>query len=474
MNAIRRAVGMTALVAALACPATAFADDYNQPVPVDNNVFYAQGSGAGVDDQEPLTTLGDGLCGTNGPEVQSTHWYSFRGTGGPMYTTTSGSNFDTLIAVYDGPAPAPFEAALFCENDRAVGDADSQIDLSTTEVGKEYLLQVGGCNDDLHPGACPLDAEGRTGTAAFAAVGNDSRSFPETIPAASPLRRTNLGASTEGGENINCGPTTLGKTVWFRYNATAAGRATFQAVGPVDTVLGVFRGGRLACNDDTGDSSTSQVSVDVTPGTYLVQVGGKGGGEDAEMGNFTYRVDFTPKPQPTVTPGPRPTPAPPVDLDHDDDGLNDDLDCDDNNPKRRQGLPEIRGNKLDEDCDGQAQDFRKLASRAQIVYRATASTLLRAVFVRKIEAGSTVRITCKGKGCGRKRFSKRFRTTKKVVNFIRAMRTNRPKPGAVLEIRITKPQRVGRVYRYSFRFYKFPRLRDDLCVHPGVSKPFTC
>lgn len=467
----RQAVGATAAFACLcALPATALADGYNQPTAIANNIGFQQTSGAGVEANEPLTAMGDGVCGTAGPEVQSTRWYSFRGTGGPMYVTSSGSDFDTLIGFYNGPAPAAIDGDTLCSNDRAANDADSQIELSTTTAGKEYLLQVGGCNDDINPGSCPLEAEGRTGAAYFAAVGNDSRSFPEAVPAATPVTRTNTGASTEGGEATSCGGATFGKSVWFRYNAPAAGRARFEAVG-FDVVLGVYRGGRLACNDDTGDSNTSEASVDVTPGAYLVQIGGKGAGEAALFGNFRYRVDFTAAPTPTPVPT---APPGPVDLDRDNDGLNDDLDCDDNNPKRRQGLPEIRGNTLDEDCDGRAQDFLKVASKARLGYRAAAATQLKQVVVSRIAAGSTVRITCKGRGCGRKKYSRRFRKAARRFDFARAMRRNRPRPGAVLEIRITKPQRIGVVYRYRFRFFKIPREVDDLCLRPGSKTVRAC
>ena len=359
----------------------------------------------------------------------------------------------------------------FCSNDRGSNDADSQIQLSSTTAGKEYLLQIGGCSDVITPGACPFDdAQGTTGIAAIAAVGNDARAFPETVPAATPVTRTNAGASTEGGESTTCGGATLGKSVWYRYNATAAGRARFEAVG-FDVVLGVYRGGRLACNDDTGDSNSSEVSVNVTPGVYLVQVGGKGAGEAATFGNFRYRVDFTP----AATPTPIPTPTPgPVDLDRDNDGLNDDRDCDDDNPRRRQGLPELRGNTLDEDCDGRAQDFLKVRSSARLSYLAAASTQLKAVVVKRIAAGSTVRISCKGKGCGRKKYSRRFRKAVRRFDFARALRRNRPRPGATLEIRITKPQRIGVVYRYRFRFYKIPRETDDLCIRPGSKTVRAC
>ena len=165
----------------------------------------------------------------------------------------------------------------------------------------------------------------------------------------------------------------------------------------------------------------------------------------------------------------------PVDPDSDHDGLVDSLDCDDANPLRRAGLPEIRGNSVDEDCSGKAQDFLQVRARVgRVNYRATASTLLRELVVNRLAAGDKVTITCRGKGCRRKRVSKKFRKARARFNFASSLRRNRPRPGAVLELRITAPKRIGRVYRYKFRFYKFPKVSDDLCLRPGAKKPTKC
>ena len=50
-------------------------------------------------------------------------------------------------------------------------------------------------------------------------------------------------------------------------------------------------------------------------------------------------------------------PPHPPDLDKDNDGVNDDIDCDDNNPAINQRAKEIRGNSVDEDCVGGPQDY---------------------------------------------------------------------------------------------------------------------
>ena len=434
----RQAVVATAAFALLcALPAAALANGYNRPVPIGNNTLFTQTTvGTSVEANEPLTTLGEGLCGTGGPEVESTRWYAFRGTGGPMYVTSSGSNFDTLIGFYNGPAPAAIDDDTLCSNDRSATDADSQIELSTTTAGKQYLLQVGGCNDDINPGECPLDAEGTTGLAAFAAVSNDSRSFPETVTAATPVTRTNAGASTEGGEPTACGGATLGKSVWFRFNAPAAGRARFEAVG-FDVVLGVFRGGRLACNDDTGDSNTSEVSLDVTPGAYLIQVAGKGAGENATFGNFRYRADFTRAP--VVVPPAPPVVTPPVVI----------------TEPPPQTVARIR------------TSFEHLG-----VWGATGR--FTALTLRSVPAGATVRVTCKGKGCRKKKIVKKVRRATaryRVGKLLR--RNNRLRPRALVEVRVTAPNQIGKVFRFRIRAFKPPTTKT-LCLPPNAKKPRRC
>jgi hypothetical protein len=472
---IRRAVG---LAAALVCllPAAAWASDsFSTPSTFSRNgMIVTNTTGATVQQDEPYTALGGDFC--DGNEIKSTLWFEFRGTGGPMLVSTSGSEFDTIMAVYEGSPPtanldfngnAQDGNVVACNDDRGTNDLDSQINLPSTVNGRRYLLQIGGCSDD-NVGQCSA-VEPDAGLLRFALVTNDSRLQPETLAVGNGTR-TNLGAST-GDERTTCGSASFGKTVWFRYVAPANGDVSFST-GSFDTVISAYRGNDfLRCNDNAGqDPNSSEVTFHVDAGQqYLIQVGGKGTGENAQFGGFTYRLGFTRAP--VVTP---PPPPPPVDPDSDGDGLVDSLDCDDANPKRRAGLPEIRGNKVDEDCSGKAQDYLQVRGRiGRANYSAEASTRLRELFVRRLAAGEKVTITCRGRGCSRKRLTKKFNKARASFNFASSLRRNRPRKGAVLEVRITAPRRIGRVYRYTFRFYNFPK-RADLCLRPGAKKPARC
>jgi PKD domain len=91
--------------------------------------------------------------------------------------------------------------------------------------------------------------------------------------------------------------------------------------------------------------------------------------------------------------------------------------------------------------------------------------------------GATVQVRCHGGGC------KRHRQTKKArprpggkpgpiqVRFPRFER--RLRPGAVLEIYVTKPGTIGKYTRLVMRKGQRPR-RTDLCIFPGAKHPRAC
>jgi len=84
-----------------------------------------------------------------------------------------------------------------------------------------------------------------------------------------------------------------GSDVWFSYNAAGSGTLTVTTCGYAswDTAMQIFSGScgsltSLSCNDDSCGSYRSEVSVSVTPGTYLIRVGGYQGA----TGSFSLEV----------------------------------------------------------------------------------------------------------------------------------------------------------------------------------------
>jgi len=89
--------------------------------------------------------------------------------------------------------------------------------------------------------------------------------------------------TTEAGEPLACGSSTMSHTTWFRVAPTAAGALTLNTSGSdYDTVLALYTGSSLstlqqvACNDDAGGGArTSRLVAPVQAGTtYFVQLGG--------------------------------------------------------------------------------------------------------------------------------------------------------------------------------------------------------
>ena len=90
-------------------------------------------------------------------------------------------------------------------------------------------------------------------------------------------------------------------------------------------------------------------------------------------------------------------------------------------------------------------------------------------------AGSSVSLSCRGRGCPRKRETRiapvRGGGGLRLVSFPHFARSLRA--GIVLEIRVTKLGQVGKYTRFVIRRNRAPR-RTDSCLMPGRSTPKPC
>jgi hypothetical protein len=98
-------------------------------------------------------------------------------------------------------------------------------------------------------------------------------------------------------------------------------------------------------------------------------------------------------------------------------------------------------------------------------FRGTRTTLTRVTV--KTPKGSRIRFNCKGRGCPYKRKARAV----KLIRVRSLQRTYRPK--ATIEIRITKPRKIGKYTRVRTRRGKAPS-RIDRCLMPGKTKPVRC
>jgi hypothetical protein len=149
-------------------------------------------------------------------------------------------------------------------------------------------------------------------------------------------------------------------------------------------------------------------------------------------------------------------------------------DCDDANAGVRPGARDIPGDGVDQDCAGGDAPLRPIART--VAYKlgyGKAFTIFSLLKVKPARAGDTIRAACKGKGCKRKRMRVAVAKNGAGVSLTRLVKGAKLKPGARIEIRITRPGSLGRFRRFTIRSGKVPR-QTRRCLVPGSAKPVKC
>jgi thiol-disulfide isomerase/thioredoxin len=226
-------------------------------------------------------------------------WWSWRATqAGYVTITTSGSSFDTLLAVYIGDAVD--KLAEVASNDEA-SDMDSTSEVSfTAEAGQVYRIAVDGYYGDY-------------GTVYWRLFYSSNESpTNDNFADATLLAGTNIvtsgsngGATREFGEPYHNGYTG-GRSVWWSWKAPFSGPVTMSTAGSTfDTVMAVYVGislTNLSCvdsDDESGGSGTSKVQFDAMAGvTYRIAVDGYSGAR----GDIVLRLLLAPPPPPAPAP----------------------------------------------------------------------------------------------------------------------------------------------------------------------------
>jgi hypothetical protein len=154
-------------------------------------------------------------------------------------------------------------------------------------------------------------------------------------------------------------------------------------------------------------------------------------------------------------------------LDADGDGSPRPQDCDDGNARIRPGAKEVVGNRVDENCDTEAVPFRGIGGVVRNRWAPDGSrTVNRTLTARELPRGTRIQLTCSGGGCPFRKVTRRV-SKRRPVSLHRAFGNARLARGARVELRLSRPGRIGRVLRYRMTATPGVPSVDLLCRPPG-------
>lgn len=215
-------------------------------------------------------------------------WYRVDHTGhGRLSVWTSGSDFDTVVAVYEAGAGTP----IACNDDDPASTPRASRVHVPVRPGIAYDVQVGG--KDGARGLLKLQLE-VTGTMA-----NDARAEAMRVGFGTDLEQSGETATVEPGEPQPCGP--LASSVWYTLTPSRSGLLRFR--GAVDgtgvntlAAVAVYprdSDGPLGCavSPQTGSIASLRVLVEAGQ-AYDVQLGARGDPTAAIVASsFRIQVD---------------------------------------------------------------------------------------------------------------------------------------------------------------------------------------
>jgi hypothetical protein len=374
--------------------------------------------------------------------------------------------------------------AGFTQEGGAYAGAGHRTDLVAADFNRDGRLDLASANDTAGTVSILLRNAGNTG---FTPVNPDITVGPLTLKlAAADFNadgRVDLAATSYGADSV---------TVLFGKGNGTFAPAPGSPYGVGDAPYGVATGDfnrdgavDLAVANNAGMS----VSVLLRSGAGFVRdpssplATGQTGANGIAAADFNRdgRTDLAVSNQQSrtvtvllnTTPGP--APPPPPDLDADGDGVERPADCNDANPAIRPGATDVPGDGIDQDCNGRDASFRVLGRRIAGFWATYPGPYMKftVLTVSPARAGDTVKLTCKGSGCKRKRKTVAVRQNRRKLSMLRYLKGARLRKGAVVRLRVTRAGTIGRVNTWTVRAPKSPRLVRR-CLLPGNRKPVAC
>lgn len=219
------------------------------------------------------------------PASKTLWWEWVPPASGTVTINTSGSSYDTVLAIYRGNALGGL--SRIGENDNDAGNATSRLSFPA-EAGVAYQIAVDGKNG----------ASGLTLLNLGTTPANDTFASPVILSGESArVTATNANSSRESGEPRILG-FTGGTSLWYRWTAPRSGRFQVAAVSnDFDPLLAIYTGSALdaltgvAASDNTGplnQNTGSLCTLEAMAGTtYRFTVDAK---NTAAIGQFTLTI----------------------------------------------------------------------------------------------------------------------------------------------------------------------------------------
>jgi hypothetical protein len=159
--------------------------------------------------------------------------------------------------------------------------------------------------------------------------------------------------------------------------------------------------------------------------------------------------------------------------DLDRDGFIQPGDCNDNEARVHPNAIDTPGDGIDQNCDGNDALFPRLGSSIGASWSFKPFRFTR-LYVRRVAAGSTIKLHCQGRHCPFTRWRTRIGKERALVSVLGALRTGNLARGTSIVVRVSKPGFDGVTRRFVVRGAAKDPLITDRCLAAQTGKTIKC